>query len=543
MWTAFLDGFSVLSEKFVLVSGAVCVTCLGCSPIFFLSREFFRESGKFRRSFLLPGIFFTLSVILRLAVLTETYVPPYFDSVEHFRLVKGLVTALEASTFLESVPALTPSYYHLGFHFLASFLTIGLRADPIDVILVLGQVILAAIPLPIYFFLLRATKSVAAAFFGMFLAGFGWYMPGFAVNWGKYPALAGLLSLEITLIFAYYLSENWPNRRARIIPVGLFILGIIVSTMFHTRALAIIVIAVLSWLLASRISTLSRMYQVQILFFLLTGMLALGWSVQQEPLLNLALDPYLSDGLWVTSAMVALAPIAFLRFRRGLYFCVLFILCILVALFVPIGIRLPGLENQTILDRPFVEIALYLPLSVLGGLGLAGLLQFMDTLQGFPEKLHRHTRILTIILLVGFIGLISTERYNFYPSVCCNLVDYDDTIAIDWLDRNLPLDAHILVAATPMSVLPARPSAELVGTDAGIWIPSLAGREIILAPFDTDFRTKSTIEGLCQKQVGYIYAGGKEQKFNTAQLNGIPGWYDRILFLPKAQLYKVIGCS
>jgi hypothetical protein len=289
--------------------------------------------------------------------------------------------------------------------------------------------------------------------------------------------------------------------------------------MFHTRALAIIVIAVLSWLLASRISTLSRMYQVQILFFLLTGMLALGWAVQREPLLNLALDPYLSDGLWVTSAMVALAPFAFLRFRRGLYFCVLFILCILVALFVPIGIRLPGLENQTILDRPFVEIALYLPLSVLGGLGLAGLLQFMDTLQGFPEKLHRHTRILTIILLVGFIGLISTERYNFYPSVCCNLVDYDDTIAIDWLDRNLPLDAHILVAATPMSVLPARPSAELVGTDAGIWIPSLAGREIILAPFDTDFRTKSTLEGLCQKQVGYIYAGGKEQKFNTAQLN------------------------
>ena len=76
--------------------------------------------------------------------------------------------------------------------------------------------------------------------------------------------------------------------------------------------------------------------------------------------------------------VVILSPFALDKFPRGVYFSILFIFSVLVALFIPIEVWLPGLENQTLLDRPFVEMVLYLPLSLLGGLGLAGLLQSLN---------------------------------------------------------------------------------------------------------------------------------------------------------------------
>jgi hypothetical protein len=88
---------------------------------------------------------------------------------------------------------------------------------------------------------------------------------------------------------------------------------------------------------------------------LLTGILVLGKLIQAEPLLNLTLAPYLGDGLPVTIAVLALSPFALVKFPRSFYFSLLFILLVLAALFVPVNIRYPGLENQTNLDRPFVK--------------------------------------------------------------------------------------------------------------------------------------------------------------------------------------------
>jgi hypothetical protein len=219
------------------------------------------------------------------------------------------------------------------------------------------------------------------------------------------------------------------------------------------------------------------------------------------------------------------------------------ILSVFMSLLMPVGVWWPELENQTLLDRPFVEMALYLPLAILGGLGLAGLLQVLQSISALPEKVHMYIRVLITTLLLGVIGLLSIESYDFYPSDCCNFVGYDDTVVLDWLSENIPPGAHILIAATQLNVLPTGPSASLVGTDAGIWIPALTGRSISQAAFDTDFRSASTLVQLCQMQLEYIYVGGTDQKFDTTQLQAKAEWYDRILFLPNAQMYQLTGCS
>ncbi len=384
MWQTLLNGLTVLSEKWLVVLGAVSFTGLGCSVSFFFARGVSKEKVSWQSTFLLVFLF-GFSIILRLAFITRALAPPYFDSVEHFRIVKGLVNALESSTLLKTIPTLTPSYYHLGSHFLAAFLTFGLHANPMDVILVLGQVILAAIPIPIFFVLRHETHSDAAAFLGTFLAGYGWYMPGFAVNWGKYPALAGLLTFEIVLSVAYFISQTkiislhsvskntrvianrqetknakeicWTPRntlgdfgnilapfanlavqntthkreniqdkpyRNQISRIAILLLGIIVSTLFHSRTLVVIAFSFASWFVAGKIQTLPKTSQYVSLGTLLAGLVVLGILIQREPLLALALEPYLNDGLWITLIVVILSPFALIKFPRGFYFSLLF---------------------------------------------------------------------------------------------------------------------------------------------------------------------------------------------------------------------------
>ena len=541
MWQVLLDGLSALSENWFVTLGAVGVICLGCSLSLFPIRETTREKAiPWQGGFLLVSLF-VISLLLRLAFLTGIFVPPYFDSVEHYRIIKELVTALQTSTLLEIIPTLTPSYYHLGFHFLASFLAFGLRADPTGVILVLGQVILAAIPIPIFFLIRQETYSDAAAFLGTLLAGFGWYMPGFAVNWGKYPALVGLLALGLVLNIAHWISQKRVYRN-QYAAFGLLILGVLVSTFFHSRTLVVIAIASISWLIAGRVRSFPKLSQYVLLGGLLSGILIFGFIVQKEPLLKLTLEPYLSDGIWVTLIVVALSSFAFVNFPRGFYFNILFTLFILAALFIPIGNWFLGIENQTLLDRPFVEMMLYLPLSILGGLGLAGLSLTLNKVNTLPDRIRSYIKALAMILFIGFAGMIPIVRYDFYSSDCCNFVAYDDTVALDWLDKKLPPDARILTASTQLNVLPSGPTG-LVGTDAGIWIPALTNRNITLVPFDIDFRAMSTLEQLCQEQIDYVYVGSTDQKFNATQLQTKPEWYEGVLFLPDVKLYQLTGCS
>ena len=536
MWQAVVDGLSVLSDKWPVVSGAVIVVCLGYGANFHL----FRTAPRRNLSLSLSVLLIAFSVIVRLAFIEELYVPPYFDSVEHYRIVKELIGAFESSTLLDVLPKVTPDYYHLGFHFLASLLAFGLHANPIDVILVFGQIILAALPVPIFFIILHETRSIAAAFFGSFLAGFGWYMPGYAVNWGKYPALAGLLAFEIVLGMAYFISKKKP-RKHQYATISMLILGILISTLIHSRTLIILFLSFASWILASRILELPKKSQWLVLGILILGIITLVFLIQSEPLLKLTLEPYLEDGILITIIILALIPFALCKYSWGVYFNLLFVLGLFTCLFIPVGTFLPGLGNQTLLDRPFVEMVLYLPLSILGGLGIAGAKQFVSEIKLLPERIRVYTGFLTTALLIGFVGTVSMRNYNFYPSDCCNFLKYDDTVALDWLEINLPPDARILIATTELNVLPSDEFEGFAGTDAGIWIPQLTGRIIFPMPYDIDFRSPEIVKQLCQKKTDYVYVGGTNQSFNAAQFENSE-WFEKKLFLPNAQIYQRTSC-
>ena len=543
MWQTILDGLYVFNENKLILFGVISILLLGISAnivTFYTLRK--REVARTRNfSLLLIISLFILSIILRLAYLKDIFVPPYFDSVAHLRIINKLIEGFNTSAIFNTLPNLTESYYHFGFHFFVALLTFGLHADPINVMLISGQVILAAIPIPLFFIIKHKTENNTAALLTLLLAGFGWYMPAFAINWGKYPALTGLLSLEIMLSLSYAISQKKTSKNNfKLIIFLLF--GLLVSTLIHSRILIVFSISLISWFLAKKAACLEKPEQHSILRSSFFGILILGILIQTDPLLKLTLEPYLDKGILITSIILILSPFAFKKFHQSVYFIIFFIFSILACLFIPVDSILPTLNNQTLLDRPFVEMLLYFPLSILGGLGLAGLLEIINKATFLSEKKLFYTKTLVSILVIGFVGVFSLKNYAFYPADCCNFISYDDTIIFDWLRKNISNDARILVAANHLSVVPSSTSTDLVGSDAGIWIPVLIDKRIVIMPYEIDFLSEGIMMELCQKKVTYIYVDNTNQSFNSNILDKKERWYKKILALPNTQLYQLKTC-
>jgi len=200
---------------------------------------------------------------------------------------------------------------------------------------------------------------------------------------------------------------------------------------------------------------------------------------------------------------------------------------------------IPGYIDLTLLDRPFVEMILFLPLSLLGGLGLAGLnSRLQNTQAGIAFAWKKYISL----FFMGIILINASFKYEVYPSGCCSLVGRDDLVAIDWMDKNLPADAHILTSSTEMRVMATDSFQGTVGSDAGIWVSPLTNRATIPLPYFSDFSQQTTLDSLCSLGVTHIYVGETGLTFDNAKITPHPDWYQVLLSMPKAKVYQVIGC-
>lgn len=478
------------------------------------------------------------SVFIRLAFISGLLVPLYFDSAMHYSIIQGLITNLETST-LPSFGSFVGGYYHLGFHVLVAGISLALQVDARDAILIFGQIILAVLPLPVFFIIKQETTQDTPAIFATLLAGWGWYMPAHAVDWGKYPALTSILIFEFVLCVVILALKAPINQRWKLI--GLSGLSILVSTFIHTRSLVLIIIMLASWLLATgwyRLPSLIR----NLLFVLISvGLATLVIIIQSKPVLRLALDPYQGQGIWITLVVLSLSPFALKKYPQAAFSCILAIFILSGSLFISVTSLFPVYEAQTLLDRPLVESVLFLPLALLGGLGYAGLLRSLKGMGLGQVAGESRANILIMLFLFGGF-FVNFTQYNFYPSECCKLFGEQDAVAFDWMDRNLPPNASILIAAFEAVVFESNQSAGYAGSDAGIWIMPLIRRNVLSVPYQTDFSTQGALNEICKGAARYVYAGETAQSFNIKQFEDKPEWFARLYALSKIRVYKVIGC-
>jgi hypothetical protein len=477
------------------------------------------------------ALVFCLSLFTRLAFLADLVVPSYFDGALHYAISQNLLTQFGTWPW-QGAAAPLDGYYHLGFHLLTAVFAAfwGMKIN--QVILLLGQILLAVIPFPVFFMLQRETESAPAAFFALFLAGWGWSMPAYALNWGKYPALAGLLALQFVLALAYFATRPGLPTKNKLFLTGLLLAGIIFSALMHTRTLIVLALVFLSYLAASYWAKLeNQRTSFTLLALIVAGLFGLVVYLQSRDILKLVFDPYLRvNTWWLTGLVIVLGPFAFKQSARLALTSLLTLSLLLVCLLIPVPLD----AFQTLLDRPFVQMLLYLPLAWLGGLGLAGLLgMFRD---------HPKGKFLLTVAAFGLVLIQMALNYNFSPSACCILFKPDDAVALEMLKQNLPEAAQVLIAGNTLNVFDIENPSEQHGSDGGIWITPLTGRKTLVRHFSTDFGARATLSDVCEHGISYIYVGGTQESFSLDQLQAQPEQYAVWLSLPGAHLFQVVSC-
>jgi len=129
-------------------------------------------------------------------------------------------------------------------------------------------------------------------------------------------------------------------------------------------------------------------------------------------------------------------------------------------------IRLPGSNHMASFA---IMISLYIPAGLLGG-------YLLDWALDKLGRLRQWGKVAAVIGLIGLAAWGAKERSAVInPSY--RLVAPADLVAMDWLRANTPSDARFLVDG--FLIYDGR---SVVGSDAGWWIPLLAGRQNTMPP-------------------------------------------------------------
>ncbi|GAB4449539.1 MAG: hypothetical protein OHK0041_10840 [Anaerolineales bacterium] len=508
---------------------------LPAAPILFLLPRFrFDLKPALHLPSLFLLLFFFLTLPLRLAYPSQTDLPLYFDSAQHYLIIKTLLVKDQSLLW----GWLGSSYYHFGFHFPAAFIAKAAGAEPARVILLLGQFILLTLPFSVFFIVRHETNSDAAGGFAMLLASFGWSMPTHVLNWGKYPALMGVSMLAWLWGMALFVfrqhNDVSPSQRRRLYAVWVVCAALTVLT--HTRALIVLGFLIPAWAMAVWLDGRSRRWMHIALLVLAAYVIGAVKRMPPDFLGDFFLVPYVEKGIPSTALVLLLLVFAWAAFPRFMFVILVFIALAPTNLLILLPISLVG-RKLTLLDRPFVELIFFLPLSLLGGAGLAGL-----------EKLLQRRllwRWAVVLLAAGTVVVFTVFNYEFYfyPSECCVIVGHDDVTAIAWAAAQLPRDARIGVSAMPLDVLPGAAFEGDVGADAGIWVTPLTGRVTLLLSFREDFSQQATLDFLCRLKVSHLFVGERGRPFERSLLDSRPDWYRPLLSMPQTAVYEVTGCN
>ncbi|HKJ39918.1 MAG TPA: hypothetical protein VJ972_14165, partial [Anaerolineales bacterium] len=400
--------------------------------------------------------------------------------------------------------------------------------------LILGQVMLAVLPLPFFFIVRSITESNWAGMFAVILSAFGWYMPSHVVDWGKYPALMSLVMSLLVICLAYVSlrDRGVSHARKRTILYGVLGTSLLVTAFMHSRAILFLGTVAIAWIISIWWHGLPQLQKQFILFFLLIVVMLEIIFIQRYSVLTLVFDPYINKGILITSLVILLSVFAYKSFHQLTFTCFLTICLLLGSLFIPVADMIPGHTQLTLMDRPYVEMVLFMPLSLLGGLGLAGL----------ERRIKNSYQRYVVFAGIGLILIHAIVNHEFYPWDCCVIVGNDDVAAMAWMENQLPVDARIGVASTELKVVAADIVEGYVGADAGIWVTPLIERPTFLLLVESEFDQPTMLDFLCEKKIEYLFVGELGQTFDIEKLDLRPAWYRPLLSMSGTRVYEVTGC-
>jgi hypothetical protein len=456
----------------------------------------------------------TLSLTVRLLLVQDLAAPMWGDSYHHTLIAQLLVDHGGLFTSWEPYAPLRTFTYHYGFHSLVALFHWLTGTSVLASVIVVGQLLNALAPLLAYPLVLRLGGGPWAGVLAVLLASLWSSMPMGYVNWGRYTQLTGMVLLPVAAALTVDVleAEGWRWRRG--LSAAIAVAGLVLSHYLVTFMYGVFVLACLGrWTYAAWRRSYApwkpwlRIGGVG----LMTGILLLPWLVRlwsgvlpqmlaarvtgrpQTAYFRTAYNVASEFLTYIPAHLLILAGLGIglglLRRRWGTAVMAGWV-SLLVLLANP---HLVGLPGTGVVNNFAVFIALYLPLSVLGGFGLGEMVGW-----SLDKPFHRlRTRLGTApngwmakwlrdwaaggqmvvaaaVLIAALVG--AGQRFGDLD-YRYRLVTAGDLRAMRWIRENTPADAKFLVNG-----LFAFGGRTVVGSDAGWWIPYLAERRNTVPP-------------------------------------------------------------
>jgi hypothetical protein len=499
---------------------------------------------------------------VRWFVVRPLSVPMWGDSLQHTYIAQLMV---EHGGLFDSWEPYSPHAsftVHFGFHASVAFFHWVTGIEVLRAVVLVGQILNGLAVLTLYPLAVRIGRNFGkrgangrwAGVVAVLVAGLLTPMPMEYVNWGRYPQLAGQMILPVALWLLWLTADHrgrggWKRATlAAVAAAGM--------TLTYYRMPYYYAVFVLAWLLfyclvewrldRSRwLALVKRMVVVGAILLVLIlpwgtniagGRLAasLEQGVSATPSLERIRADYafwrdIEQYVPPCLCLLFLLALAWSLLRRYWRATMLGLWTVLLASLVAAQlIHLPGASHM---QSFAILIALYLPVGLMVGWFVGSLVK---VIMG-RWKVWGMVGGIVVLLIVGLLGF---RKRMAVVDPAYALVNRADEVAMDWIRANTPPEATFLVNGFLIYQ-----GYSAVGSDAGWWIPFLAGRKNTMPPqyalfneaevqpgygqavvqlvtdlSETPPTTPAGLEKLCQFGVTHVYVGQGQGRVATIAL-------------------------
>jgi len=454
-----------------------------------------------------------LSLLVRFLPVLGFPVPPGSDSYHHALITRLIIEKGGIPDSYEPYAPLSSFTYHFGFHSLVALFHWLSGVDAARSVLIMGQLLNGLIPLSIFFFAVRLTKSKIVGLFSALITGLLSVFPAYYVNWGRFTQGAGLVLLPIVLALTIECLEREKRDVRALIMTSIILSGLCLThyriLIFYLAFMAVYLIITAWFMLRHRWSILPRTLSISIraldssdahrqershISESLGRLLVIGalsallvspwiWRLSHSPTLGkLTRAPIRSETILFSLdrlgnaccfysnlpllALYGLGALWGLWKREHLSLLLLLWVGFLLILSNP-WFKLPGAR---LTDFITIITSLFFPASITIG-SLGG--RLLETLEkGFPQA-RLLVGLLIVALALGSVGkmIAIVEPESVY-------VQEADKSAMAWIRENTPSEAKFLIP----SLIYDRAVSLVMGRGAGYWIPFFTGRRTTVPP-------------------------------------------------------------
>ncbi|MBK9710485.1 MAG: hypothetical protein IPO81_03985 [Kouleothrix sp.] len=471
------------------------------------------------------------TLLVRLYAARDLHVGLLGDSYHHTLMVQLLIDNGGIFHSWQPYAPLATFTYHFGFHTNAALVHYLTGLDAIQSVILTGQ-IMNALAAPLLFALAVALGgSRWAGVWAALIAGFVANIPAFYVNWGRYTQLTGqvvLMALVVcwvtlaetatkgrgpraadrgprakaretnprffglwSLVFGQNMASSW-----RLVLLTALVTTAMILTHYLVTALAglfvasyllALVVARRDWRAAGSLALraglaagLALLLAAPWIANILRGYLLqnatgiAGGSVAAVSTMLSTLEPVAPKYVARPVLLGALAGLLIACWRRDWRMAVPAVWCaLLVAVVVPYTIGLPG---AGVIDTLTGLGTLFIPTALLAGYALAASQALVARLLarlGQPAS-RAIGAVLAAALLLATVALNTGWQTRVIAGDTALVADAD-LAAMAWIRENTPADARFLINS-----FPAYGGTLAAGSDAGWWLPLLAGRQASL---------------------------------------------------------------